>query len=80
MLYRHPEINQQPKPKRLSPEEEAKIFRYWLVEFTLTSGETLQFYVNGLTLFHAQEKALAYQSWMGNDKLKNELRTFRLMP
>ena len=54
--------------------------RYWLVEITLTSGEILQFYVSGLTLFDAQEKALVYQSWIGNDKLQNKLKVFRLMP
>jgi hypothetical protein len=76
MLYRHPEIKQQPKPKKI----DEKVFKYWLVEFTLTSGEILQFYVSGLTLFDAQEKALTYESWIGNEKLKNKLKMFRLMP
>ena len=80
MLYRHPEIKQQLVKKKLSPEEQAKIIIYWLVEITLTSGEILQFYVSGLTLFDAQEKALVYQSWIGNDKLQNKLKVFRLMP
>ena len=80
MLYRHPEINQQPKPKKLSPEEQAKIIKYWLVEFTLTSGRILQFYVSGKTKFDAEEKALAYESWFADEKLTNKLKMFRLMP
>jgi hypothetical protein len=80
MLYRHPETKQEPKPKKLSPEEEAKIFKYWLVKFTLTSGEILQFYVSGKTLFDAEEKAVSYEYWIANEKLKYQLKTFRLMP
>jgi hypothetical protein len=80
MLYRNPKPQQEPKPKRLSPEEEDKIFKYWLVEFTLTSGEILQFYVSGKTLFIAQEKTLGYEYWIADEKLKNKLKTFRLMP
>jgi len=76
MLYRHPEIKQEPKPKK--PDE--KVFLYWLVEFTLTSGEVLQFYVSGKTLFDAQEKALSYECWIADEKLKSKLKTFRLMP
>ena len=75
MLYRHPEIKQQPKPKKFDP----KVIQYWLVEFTLTSGEILQFYVSGKTRFDAQEKALAYEYWIANDKLKSKLKMFRLM-
>jgi hypothetical protein len=80
MLNRHPEISKQPKPKRLSPEEEDKIFKYWLVEITLTSEEVLQFYVSGKTRFDAEEKSLAYESWVADEKLKNKLKAFRLMP
>jgi hypothetical protein len=54
--------------------------RYWLVEITLTSGEILQFYVKALTQFDAYEKAEGYTYWVSNEKLKNKLKTFRLMP
>jgi hypothetical protein len=80
MLYRHPEIKKEPKPKKLTPEEEARIFKYWLVEFTLTSGRILQFYVSGKTMFDAQEKALAYECWVEDETLRSKLKTFRLMP
>lgn len=57
-----------------------KIMRLWLVEITSTDGEILQFYVSGMTQFDAYEKADAYSYWLGNDKLKNKLKMFRLMP
>lgn len=56
-----------------------EIMRLWLVEITLTSGERLQFYVNGLTQFDAYEKADGYKHWANNDMLKNKLKSFRLM-
>ena len=54
--------------------------KYWLVEFTLMSGEVLQFYVKALTQFDAYEKADGYVYWLDNKKLKNKLSKFRLMP
>jgi hypothetical protein len=54
--------------------------KYWLVEFTLTSGEVLQFYVKALTQFDAYEKADGYVYWLNNKKLKNKLNKFGLMP
>jgi hypothetical protein len=57
-----------------------KIMRVWLVEITLTSGEIQKFYVSGMTQFDAYEKADAYSYWVTNEKLKNNLSTFRLMP
>ena len=66
--------------KKLSPEEKAKIINYWLVEITSTDGEILKFYVSGLTKFDADEKAESYSYWLANEKLKNKLSTFRLMP
>jgi len=56
-----------------------RIARYWLVEITSTDGEILQFYVSGLTKFDAYEKADGYVYWLENEKLKNKLKTFRLM-
>lgn len=53
--------------------------RYWLVEITLTSGESLQFYVKTLTISDAYEKADGYAELVSNDVLKNKLKTFRLM-
>jgi cell division protein FtsI/penicillin-binding protein 2 len=78
MLFRQTSSKKQLVPKKKKIDE--KVFRYWLVEFTLTSGEILQFYVNGLTQFDAYEKADGYKYWIANEKLKNKLKTFRLMP
>jgi hypothetical protein len=54
--------------------------RLWLLDITLTSGEVLKFYVSGMTQFDAYEKADAYTYWVTNEKLKNKLKDFRLMP
>ena len=58
---------------------EKQPMKYWLVEFTLTSGEILTFYVKAISQFYAYEKAEEYVYWVGNPKLRNKL-TFRLMP
>ena len=57
-----------------------KIMRVWLVEITSTDGEILQFYVSGTTQFDAYEKADGYSYWLADERLKNKLSTFRLMP
>ena len=80
MLFRQTSSKKQPVEKKLSLEEKAKIINYWLVEITSTDGEILQFYVSGLTRFDAQEKAESYTYWTADVKLKNKLKTFRLMP
>ena len=80
MLFRQTSSKKQPVEKKLSPEEQAKIIKYWLVEITLTSGEIQEFYVSAQTLFFAQEKAYEYAFWMADERLKNKLSTFRLMP
>jgi len=54
--------------------------KYWLVEFTLTSGETTSFYVKAITQFDAYQKADGYTYWLGNKTLESKLKTFRLMP
>lgn len=54
--------------------------KYWLVEFTLTSGEVLQFYVKAITQFDAYEKADGYACWLENETLKHKLENFKLMP
>ncbi len=53
--------------------------RYWLVEFTLTSGEILQFYVKALTQFDAYEKADGYKCFVDNMTLRSKLK-FGLLP
>lgn len=53
--------------------------KYWLVEFTLTSSESKNFYVKARTQFDAYEKADSYSYWMENPILREKL-TFRLMP
>lgn len=54
--------------------------RYWLTEFTLTSGESLKFYIKALTQFDAYEKADGYVYWLENETLRNKLKVFNLMP
>jgi len=76
MLYRQTSSKKQPVEK---PNANAVGKRYWLVEITSTDGEILKFYVSGLTKFDAEEKALGYSYWLGNEKLKSKLKTFRLM-
>jgi len=53
--------------------------KYWLVEFTLTSGEVLNFYIKARTQFDAYEKADGYRFWVDDEKLKDNLREFKLM-
>jgi len=53
--------------------------KYWLVEFTLTSGEVLEFYIKARTQFDAYEKADGYRFWTKDEKLLDNLRTFKLM-
>jgi hypothetical protein len=83
MLYRQPSSKKQPELEVRDDEfyrKHPSIARYWLVEITSTDGEILQFYVSGLTKFDAYEKADSYVYWLENEKLKNKLKTFRLMP
>ena len=68
------------KKEKKKSRKQPKVMRYWLVEITLTSGEILEFYVKALTLFDAYEKADSYAVLAENDKLKNYLKNFRLMP
>jgi len=57
-----------------------KVMRLWLVELSLTSGKSTQFYVTARTQFEAYEKADSYKFWLSDEKLRNKLSTFRLMP
>ena len=50
--------------------------RYWMVTFTLTSGEVKEFYVKARTHIEALQKAKSYEC-IANLKLKGE---FRLLP
>jgi hypothetical protein len=54
--------------------------KLWLVEFTLTSGETTNFYVKAINQFEAYKTAEEYTFWLGNKTLESKLKTFRLMP
>ena len=54
--------------------------RVWLVEIASTDGEVHKFYVSAMTQFDAYEKADGYKYWLNDEKLKNKLSTFRLMP
>lgn len=82
MLYR--ETKKQEKSEVIRDDEfyrkNPKIARLWLVDITLTSGEVLQIYVSGMTQYDAYQKADGYTYWINDQKLKNNLKTFRLMP
>lgn len=52
----------------------------WLVEFALTSGKSIEFYVTARDQFDAYKKADEYVFWFDNEKLRNKLGKFRLMP
>lgn len=83
MLFRETKKQEQPKSEVRDDafyRKHPKVGRYWLVEITSTDGEILQFYVNALTQFDAYEKADGYVYWLENEKLRNILKTFRLMP
>jgi hypothetical protein len=57
-----------------------KIMRLWFVEITSTDSEIQKFYVSAMTQFDAYEKADGYKYWLADERLKNKLSTFRLMP
>jgi hypothetical protein len=74
MKYR--EIQKQEEPKPQKPQGK----RAWLVEISLTSGKSIQFYVTTKTQFDAYEKADGYVYWLGDPKLSDLLGEFRLRP
>jgi hypothetical protein len=82
MLFRQTKKQEQPELVKDDAfyRKHPKIMRVWLVEITLTSGEIQKFYVSGMTKFDAYEKADGYGYWMADERLKNKLSTFRLMP
>ena len=53
---------------------------YWLVQFTLTSGRIVEFYVSAETEFEAQKKAHGYRYIVEVPKLLNDFGKFRLRP
>ena len=57
-----------------------KIMRLWLVEIASTDGEIQKFYISARNQFDAYEKADSYKYWLADERLKNKLSTFRLMP
>jgi len=74
MKYR--EINKQEEPKPKKPQG----LKCWLVEISLTSGKSTQFYVTAINEYEAYQKADGYKFWLSDGKLSNKLSTFRLMP
>jgi hypothetical protein len=82
MLFRQTKKQEQPELVKDDAfyRKHPKIMRLWLVEITLTSGEIQKFYVSGMTKFDAYEKADGYSYWLADERLKNKLSTFRLMP
>lgn len=82
MLFRQTKKQEEPE-LRLDDafyRKHPKIMRLWLVEITSTDGEIQRFYVSGTTQFDAYEKADGYKHWLADEKLKNNLSNFRLMP
>ena len=67
---------QQEEPKPKKPQG----LKCWLVEISLTSGKSTQFYVTARTQFEAYQKADGYSFWLDDEKLRNKLSKFRLMP
>ena len=82
MKYRETQKQEESKP--ISKDEfhrkHPKIVRYWLVEISLTSGKSTQFYVSAINEFEAYQKADGYTFWLDDEKLSNKLSKFRLMP
>ncbi len=82
MKYR--EIQKQEEPKIVYDDDfykkHPKVMRLWLVEITLTSGETTQFYITARNQFEAYEKADGYVFWQNDPKLSEMLKVFRLRP
>lgn len=55
--------------------------KYWLVEITLTSGDTLQFYVAAINQSEAYKKADEYAEMAaGNEKLMQFYKGFKKLP
>jgi hypothetical protein len=82
MLFRKTKKQEQPELIKDDAfyRKHPKIMRIWLVEITSTDGEIQRFYVSGMTQFDAYEKADNYKYWLADEKLKNKLSNFRLMP
>ena len=60
--------------------EEDQPLKYWLVEFTLTSGEILTFYIKTINEFEAYKKADEYRFFVRNEVLLRKLKKFQLLP
>ena len=82
MLFRQTKKQEQPELVKDDAyyRKHPKIMRVWLVEITSTDGEIQKFYVSAMTQFDAYEKADGYKYWLADERLKNKLSTFRLMP
>lgn len=53
--------------------------KYWLVQFTLTSGEIVEFYVSAINEYEAYNKSDSYSFMVENPKLRNKLKGFKLL-
>ena len=54
--------------------------KYWLLQFTLTSGRIVEFYVSAETEFDAQIKAQGYRYIVEVPELLSDFGKFRLRP
>ena len=68
------------KEKKGRKDQGKQPMKYWLVQFTLTSGRIVEFYVSAETEFDAQIKAYGYRYIVEVPKLLNEFEKFRLRP
>lgn len=59
---------------------EKQPMKYWLVEFTLTSGKILTNYVKAINIHEAYKIADDYAVLAENEKLRKHLEVFRLLP
>jgi len=69
--------------RKVSKEQEDQPMLYWLVDITLTSGESLQFYVSAINEFEANVKADSYSELVENKHLfecYKKMGSFSLLP
>ena len=65
--------------KTKKEKQEKQPMKYWLVQFTLTSGRIVEFYVSAINEFEANEKAIRYQYIVEIPKFLSKLDGFKLL-
>jgi len=67
-------MNKQKKKAEKQP------IKYWLVEFTLTSGKVLTHYVKAINLHEAYKIADEHAVLAENEKIRKNMEKFKLLP